>query len=155
MTDYELMKEALSLAAISADEGEVPVGAVISRFGEIIAVGRNKREYGKNALYHAEVEAIDEACKKLGGWRLVDCELFVTLEPCVMCAGAIINSRIIRVVFGAHDKKSGVFGSMMDLNNFPFNHKPIIEGGFMEEECSAMLSDFFKYLRNTKQKGNE
>lgn len=144
----EFMLRALELACISASEGEVPVGAVVVKDKEIVGEGRNRREHGKNALYHAEIEAIDSACKKLGGWRLWQCELYVTLEPCPMCAGAIINSRIKKVVFGAYDNKAGSFGSVINFNDLSYNHKPEIEGGFMKEECAAQLSDFFKRLRN-------
>ncbi|MGN0521462.1 MAG: nucleoside deaminase [Eubacterium sp.] len=144
------MKKAMELAKISALEGEVPVGAVVVKDNEIVATGRNRRELGKNALYHAELEAINNACKKLGGWRLWQCDIYVTLEPCPMCAGAIINSRIKRVVFGAYDKKAGSFGSVADFNAIAYNHKPEIIGGVMEQECSQMLSDFFAELRKTK-----
>lgn len=146
----EFMEEAIKLAKMSEAEGEVPVGAVVVRNGEIVGRGRNRREYGKNALYHAELEAIDEACKKLKGWRLWQCDLYVTLEPCPMCAGAIINSRIKRVYFGAYDNKAGSFGSVADFNMLPYNHKPEIYGGIMEQECSQLLSDFFKKLRDKK-----
>lgn len=142
------MEEALLLAREAAQEGEVPVGAVIVRDGEIIARGRNRRELGKNALYHAEIEAIDNACKTLGGWRLPRCEMYVTLEPCPMCAGALINSRIEKVYFGAYDKKAGSVRSIVNLFDLPYNHKCIAEGGIMEEECAAVLSDFFRKLRN-------
>ena len=142
------MLAAIAQAELAAEEKEVPVGAVITRRGEIVSVGRNRREYGKNALYHAEIEAIDNACKALGGWRLWECEMYVTLEPCPMCTGAIINSRIKRVVFGAYDKKAGCCGSVTNLFDMPFNHRPEIIGGFMQEECAAILSDFFKKLRN-------
>lgn len=146
----EFMLKAIELANQSALEGEVPVGAVVVKGDEIVGCGRNRREYSKNALYHAELEAIDNACKKLGGWRLWQCDLYVTLEPCPMCAGAIINARIKKVVFGAYDKKAGSFGSIADFNQIPYNHKPEIMGGIMEAECSALLSDFFKNLRNKK-----
>ena len=144
------MKRAVELAKLSALEGEVPVGAVIVRNGEIVGEGRNRREYGKNALDHAEIDAIDSACRKLGGWRLWQCELYVTLEPCPMCAGAIINSRIKRVYFGAFDKKAGSFGSVADFNNIPYNHKPEIVSGVMADECSNLLTEFFKNLRRSK-----
>lgn len=141
------MKKAIALAMESGKAGEVPVGAVIVKDGEIIACGKNRRESGKNALYHAEIEAIDNACKKLGGWRLCQCDLYVTLEPCPMCAGAIINSRMHTVYFGAYDNKAGSFGSVADFNRLPYNHSPEIIGGVMEQECSKLLSDFFKNLR--------
>lgn len=149
--DIDFMKRAVTLARMSAMEGEVPVGAVVVKNGEIVGEGRNRRETGKNALYHAEIEAIDNACKRLGGWRLWQCDLYVTLEPCPMCAGAIINARIKKVVFGASDKKAGSFGSITNFNDIPYNHKPEIISGIMEDECSALLSDFFKKLR-TKRK---
>lgn len=151
----EFMEEAIRLAKMSEAEGEVPVGAVVVRNGEIVGKGRNRREYGKNALYHAELEAIDEACKKLKGWRLWQCDLYVTLEPCPMCAGAIINSRIKRVYFGAYDNKAGSFGSVADFNMLPYNHKPEIYGGIMEQECSQMLSDFFKKLRDKRKNSSD
>lgn len=142
------MKRAIELAKLSALEGEVPVGAVVVKDDEIVGEGRNRREFGKNALYHAEIEAIDNACKKLGGWRLWQCDIYVTLEPCPMCAGAIINSRIKKVYFGAFDKKAGSFGSVADFNQIPYNHKPEIISGIMADECSTMLTQFFKNLRN-------
>ncbi len=142
------MRAALDEAKKSEKEGEIPVGAVIVKDGEIIARGRNRRETKKNALCHAELEAINNACKTLGGWRLFECDLYVTLEPCPMCAGAIINSRIKTVYFGAYDNKAGSFGSVADFNRIPYNHKPEIMGGIMEKECSEILSEFFKKLRN-------
>lgn len=144
------MQRAMELARLSALEGEVPVGAVVVKDNEIVGEGRNRRELGKNALYHAELEAIDNACKRLGGWRLWQCDLYVTLEPCPMCAGAIINARIKKVYFGAFDKKAGSFGSIVDFNSIPYNHKPVIVPGIMADECSAMLTDFFKNLRRNK-----
>lgn len=145
------MEKALHYARLAAKKGETPVGAVIVRGDEIISFGYNKRETKKNALCHAEIMAIDRACKKLGGWRLFDCDLYVTLEPCPMCAGAIINSRIKNVYFGAYDKKAGSFGSLADLNSFPYNHHPNVSGGIMEAECSKELSTFFKELRKKKE----
>lgn len=145
------MEEALLLAKQSFDEGEVPVGAVVVKDGEIVGRGRNRRENGKNALLHAEISAIDEACRNLGGWRLWQCEMYVTLEPCPMCAGAIINSRIKKVTFGAYDKKAGSFGSVVDFNDLPYNHKPQIEGGIDEKECSELLSLFFEQLREKRK----
>ncbi len=145
------MRQALTLAQEAADELETPVGAVIVRNGEVIATGRNRRETGKNALYHAEIEAIDNACKKLGGWRLPGCTLYVTLEPCPMCTGAIINARIERVVYGASDTKAGSMGSVIDLTQLPYNHKPEVSKGILQEECAEMLSTFFKNLRKTKE----
>ncbi len=149
----EYMEKALCLAREAAAEGEVPVGAVIVRNGEIIATGRNRRERGRNALYHAEIEAIDNACKRLGGWRLPGCELYVTLEPCPMCAGAVINSRIERVYFGAYDKKAGSVRSLVSLFDLPYNHKPEVVGGIMEEDCAEVLSQFFRSLRSKNQPG--
>lgn len=148
--DSVFMQRAVELAKISALEGEVPVGAVVVKDNEIVGEGRNRREYGKNALYHAEIEAIDNACRKLGGWRLWQCDMYVTLEPCPMCAGAIINARIKRVYFGTFDKKAGSFGSVVDFNSIAYNHKPEVISGVMQEECSLLLTDFFKKLRKMK-----
>lgn len=136
----------------SADEGEVPVGAVIVRNGEVIAVGRNRRETKKNALCHAEIEAINNACKALGGWRLWECEMFVTLEPCPMCAGAIINSRLIKVTYGANDNKNGALQSVTKMFDYPFTHKPEFESGVLVEDCQSILSEFFKDLREKRGK---
>ncbi len=148
------MRAALRYAKKAAEDGEVPVGAVVVYAGHIIAGGRNRREKGKNALYHAELEAINKACKKLGGWRLFDCDIYVTLEPCPMCSGALINSRMRRVYIGAKDEKAGCFGSVADMNTLPFNHKPIIEFGVCEKECSQILKDFFTALRQKKKTNN-
>lgn len=145
------MQRAIELARQCALEGEVPVGAVVVKDNEIVGEGRNRRELGKNALYHAELEAIDNACKRLGGWRLWQCDIYVTLEPCPMCAGAIINSRIKAVYFGASDKKAGSFGSVADFNKLAYNHKPEIFSGVMEEQCAFLLTDFFKRLRQNKK----
>ena len=147
MDDLKFMDEALLLAAEAAAEGEVPVGCVIVRDGQIVGRGRNRRETGKTALGHAEIEAIGDACRNLGGWRLWDCTLYVTLEPCPMCAGAIINARIPRVVFGAKDEKCGACGSVCDLFSMNFNHHPISESGLMEEEATQLLTEFFQDLR--------
>ena len=141
------MRRAIALAKESAAEGEVPVGAVIVKGGEVVACGRNRRETGKNALLHAEMEAIGRACEALGGWRLWQCELYVTLEPCPMCAGAVISARIPRVVFGARDPKAGSCGSVVDLFALPYNHRPQVVSGVLEEECAALLTDFFRGLR--------
>ncbi len=151
MNDLVFMKEALALAREAADEGEVPVGAVVTLGDEIVGRGRNRRERGKNALAHAELEAIDEACKKLGGWRLWQCDMYVTLEPCPMCTGAIINSRIRKLVYGASDFKAGSCGSVVNLFDLPYNHKSEVVAGFMQEECSEILTSFFKELRNKKK----
>lgn len=148
--DEQFMKAALSLAREAAADGEAPIGAVIVRGGETVGCGRNRREKNKDALCHAEIEAISNACKRLGGWRLTGCTIYVTLEPCPMCAGAIINSRIERVVFGAYDKKAGSCGSVINLFELPYNHKPELIGGIMENECAAELSSFFKGLREKK-----
>ena len=147
MDDLYFMDKALELAKEAAAEGEVPVGCVIVRDGQIIATGRNRRETEKTALGHAEIEAIGNACKALGGWRLWDCTLYVTLEPCPMCTGAIINARIPRVVFGAKDDKCGACGSVCDLTAMDFNHHPQVERGVREEESRELLTDFFKNLR--------
>ena len=149
MEDLKFMDEALALAAEAAAEGEVPVGCVIVRDGQIVGRGRNRRETGKTALGHAEIEAIYEANRNLGGWRLWDCTLYVTLEPCPMCAGAIINARIRRVVYGASDAKCGACGSVCDLLGMDFNHHPEVTKGIREEEASAQLTEFFKNLRFT------
>ena len=141
------MKAALALAKEAFDDGEVPVGAVVVRKGEIVGTGRNRREKAKNALCHAEIEAIDNACKALGGWRLWECELYVTLEPCPMCAGAIVNARIPQVYFGAYDAKNGCCGSVANVLELEYGFHPSCQGGIMEEECAAIMSDFFKRLR--------
>ena len=152
MTKEDFMIEALRLAGESADEGEVPVGAVVTLEDKIVGRGRNRREIQKNALAHAELEAINDACRNLGGWRLWQCEIYVTLEPCPMCAGAIINSRIKKVTFGASDAKAGSCGTLVNLFDIDYNHKPEIESGFMKEQCSEILSTFFKELRLRKSK---
>ena len=141
------MRRALELAEEAANEGEVPVGAIVVKDGVIVGEGRNRRETEKNALAHAEIEAIHQACERLGGWRLTDCDLYVTLEPCPMCAGAIINSRIRKVYVGTADPKAGSCGSVTDLFSFPYNHQPLYETGFLQQECAAQLKDFFKKLR--------
>lgn len=151
LTDADYMQVALQLAREAADEGEVPVGAVVVRNGKIIGSGRNRREVSKNALAHAELEAIHNACTRLGGWQLVGCTLYVTLEPCPMCAGAIINSRIERVVQGAMNPKAGSCGSLVNLFELPYNHRPEILSGVCGEECAALLKEFFHSLR-TKSK---
>ncbi len=143
------MAQALALAKEAAAEGEVPVGCVIVRGEEIVGRGRNRRETEKTALGHAEIEAIGDACKNLGGWRLWDCTLYVTLEPCPMCAGAIINARIPQVVFGAKDDKCGACGSVCDLFAMDFNHHPQVIGSVCEEEAAQLLKDFFLSLRES------
>ncbi len=149
MEDLQFMNAALALAKEAAAEGEVPVGCVIVQNGKIVGQGRNRREAAKTALGHAEIEAIGDACKNLGGWRLWNCTLYVTLEPCPMCAGAIINARIPRVVFGAADAKCGACGSVCDLFSMEFNHHPQVERGIGEEESKALLTEFFQELRAT------
>ena len=149
MDDLYFMDAALELAKEAAAEGEVPVGCVIVRNGEIVGRGRNRREKDKSALAHAEIEAIGEACRNLEGWRLWECTLYVTLEPCPMCAGAIINARIPRVVYGAGDVKCGAARSVCALFDMAFNHHPTVEAGLLEEECAALLQDFFRELRVT------
>ena len=147
MNDIEYMKMALELARQSAEEGEVPVGAVIVKNGTVSGTGRNRREAAGNALAHAELEAIHNACETLGGWQLIDCTLYVTLEPCPMCAGAIINARIPRVVQGAVNPKAGSCGSVVNLFSLPYNHRPQLESGLLEDECKTVLKEFFKRLR--------
>ena len=145
--DELFMKEALKLAKEAFDEGEVPVGCVIVRGEEIVGRGRNRREGAKNALAHAEIEAINDACSNLGGWRLWECTLYVTLEPCPMCAGAIVNARIPRVVYGASDSKCGAVDSVCSLFSMNFNHHPEVVRGVREEEAAALLKAFFQELR--------
>lgn len=145
------MRLAIAQAHMARREGEVPIGAVLCKDGVLIAVGHNRREGDKNALKHAELEAIDMACKRLGGWRLAGCTLYVTLEPCPMCAGAIINSRIATVIYGASDPKAGVCGSILNLFAYPFNHTPHIVGGVLESECALLLKEFFQDLRTPKK----
>lgn len=149
--DEQMMREALSLAAEAAAEGEVPVGCVITLGDRIVGRGRNRREVGKCALAHAELEAIADANRTLGGWRLWQCTLYVTLEPCPMCAGAIINARIPRVVYGAKDAKAGSCASVIDLFSLPYNHKPQVEQGLLEADCTAVLQQFFKDLRARRE----
>ena len=152
MEDRDYMLAALELAKEAAAEGEVPVGCVVVRNGEIVGRGRNRREKIRNALCHAELEAINEACSNLGGWRLWECTLYVTLEPCPMCAGAIINARIPRVVYGASDTKAGSCGSVCNLFSMAYNHQPEVARGLMEEECAQVLTEFFRQLRLTLPK---
>lgn len=146
MTDRQAMLSALEKAKQASDSGEVPVGAVVIRDGLIIGEGRNRREKEKNAVLHAEIEAIQKACETVGSWRLDGCELFVTLEPCPMCAGAIVNARLDRVVFGAYDENGGAVISKTELFS-DFGYRPDTVGGYMEKECSEILTDFFKKRR--------
>ncbi len=148
--DEKFMREAMRLARIAAERDEVPVGAVAVRNGEIIAAAYNTREESKCATHHAEILAIEAACRALGGWRLPGVTLYVTMEPCVMCAGAIVNARIERVVYGARDHRFGAFGSAIDVNSAGLNHRPEIVGGLLGEECAAILSDYFRAKRLKK-----
>jgi len=150
--DDQFMRLALELARQAAEEGEVPVGAVVVQGDQVVGTGRNRREVGKNALAHAEIEAINQACATLGGWRLSGCTLYVTLEPCPMCAGAIINARIDRVVQGTSDPKAGSCGSLVNLFALPFNHQPTLTTGVLAEECAEVLQSFFRDLRNRMRK---
>ena len=143
------MLRALELAREAAEAGEVPVGAVVVRDGVIIGEGRNRREAAGSALAHAEVEAIGRACQTLGGWRLWQCTLYVTLEPCPMCAGAILNARISRVYFGARDRVMGACGGVMNLFMEDFPNRPALVGGILESACGQVLSDFFQELRRS------
>lgn len=148
---HELFMQKAIEEAIKAEKiGEVPIGAVIVRNDNIISTGYNKRETQNNALLHAEIEAINKACKELESWRLIDCELYVTLEPCAMCAGAIINSRIKKLIFGAKDHKAGSCGSVINLFELGYNHRPEIISGVMQKECGNLLSNFFENLRKNK-----
>ena len=151
MSDQMFMEEALKLAREAFDEGEVPVGCVITRGDKIVGRGRNRRETGKSALAHAEIEAISQACAALGGWRLWECTLYVTLEPCPMCAGAIVNARIPRVYYGARDSEMGACGGVMNLFMERFPHRPALVGGILGEECRQVLSDFFRRLRSRQE----
>lgn len=145
--DIPFMEEALQQARLALAFGDVPVGAVVVKEGVVIGRGYNRREADGNALAHAECEAIADACKTLGSWRLQDCTLYVTLEPCPMCAGAIINARIARVVYGAKDEVAGCVGSKINLFAMDFNHTPKVTVGVLERECAALLTDFFKEKR--------
>lgn len=147
----KFMKIALKEAEKSYNEGEVPIGAVIVLNGKVVAKGRNKRNNSKNAIAHAEIVAINKACKKIGDWRLENAEMYVTLEPCPMCAGAIANSRIKKVYFGAYERKSGaVLSNFHILFSTGLNHQAEVEGGVLEEKCSIILKKFFKNKRNEK-----
>lgn len=150
--DEAYMRRAIELAREAEKMDEVPVGALAVKDGVIIAEAYNTRQTTKCATHHAEVLAIERACEALGGWRLPGVTLYVTMEPCAMCAGAIINARIPRVVFGAPDLRFGAFGSLVDLSKLPFNHKPEICGGVLEEECVKLLSDYFSEKRREEKR---
>ena len=148
MTHEDYMREALELARACVPDGDIPVGCVVAApDGQIIGRGRNRREADRRATAHAEIEAIEQAFAAVGSWRLSGCTLYVTLEPCPMCAGAIINSRIATVYFGAREAKSGCCGSVLNLFCEPFNHHPRIYGGLLEGECRGLLEAFFQELR--------
>lgn len=153
--DAYFMAIAIEEAKAAAELGEVPVGAVVVKDGEVVARAHNLRETGKSALAHAELLAIGKACEALGGWRLWQCDLYVTLEPCPMCSGAIINSRIKRVVYGARDAKAGCCDSVISMFDLPFNHRPEIIEGVCAEECAGLLRDFFRSLREKKAQKTE
>ena len=151
----KFMKEALKEAKKAYEKLEVPVGAIIVKDGKIIARAHNQKETKYDTTKHAEILAIQKASKKLKSWRLLDCEMYVTLEPCSMCAGAIINSRIKKIYIGALDEKTGAAGSVLNLfEDYTFNHKVEVEKGIMQEQCETILKEFFKFLRNTKKKNN-
>jgi tRNA(adenine34) deaminase len=151
MNNEKWMNEAIKQAKKAAQKDEVPIGCVIVKDDQIIARAYNKREMKQCSTAHAEILAIEKACKKLGSWRLEDCDLYVTLEPCPMCSGAIIQSRIRNVIFGAYDPKGGCMGSNMNINDVRgFNHYPDIEGGILQDECSRLLKEFFKAKRKKK-----
>ena len=156
--DIEYMRLAIAEARVAAELGEVPIGAVIvwdeGEAGErVVSLAHNTRETEKNALGHAECSAIDAACRALGGWRLHRAALYVTLEPCPMCAGAIVNARVRRVVFGAKDARAGAFGSVMNLNGYPLKHRPEIVSGVCESECRELMTAFFAALRQKRADG--
>ena len=146
--DEEFMRLAIEQAQLAAQLGEIPVGAVVVKDDQVIGRGYNRREIDSSATAHAEVLAIEDACKHLGTWRLNDCELYVSLEPCPMCAGAIINARIRRVIYGAKDERAGCCGSVADFFVMPFNHNPLSRSGILADECKTLLLDFFSALRN-------
>lgn len=152
MTDRQAMLLAIKNAKSAAADGEVPVGAVVLKNGKVIGEGRNRREKGKNAVWHAEIEAIENACQTVGSWRLRGCELFVTLEPCPMCAGAIMNARLDRLVFGAYDENGGFIISRNELFDVLPEVRPTIVGGYMENECAEILESFFQNRRNDDNK---
>lgn len=149
------MSLALRLAGMAYERGEVPVGAVVVKDGKIMGSGFNERETGRCATLHAELTAIENACRALGSWRLSDCDLYVTLEPCPMCAGAIINARLRRVYIGALDAKAGAVRSVASLFEMPFNHRPLVTCGILEQQCGHILSDFFADLRKKREPRGE
>ena len=153
--DEKFMKEAIRQARKAYALNETPIGCVIVYEGKIIGRGYNRRNTDKNTLAHAEITAIRKASRKMGDWRLEGCTLFVTLEPCPMCAGAIINSRLKRVVYGAKDEKAGCCGSVTNLFSLPFNHVPKVESGLLEQECAALLAQFFERLREQRRRGEK
>lgn len=151
--DLNYMQEALAQAQLALEAGEVPIGAVMVRNGEVIARGHNLRNTQKNPLRHAEIDVIDAAAEIVGDWRLEDCVLYVTVEPCPMCAGAIVQARIPRVVFGTRNKKAGCAGSILDILNEPrFNHQVAVTEGILQEECSEIMKRFFRRFRKNTQK---
>lgn len=149
--DLFFMKRALELAEKAALIDEVPVGAVLVREGQILSEGMNLRECARMATRHAEISAIEEGCRLLGGWRLPGCTLYVTLEPCLMCAGALINARVNRVVFGAYDPKGGAMGSLLSAESLPLNHRISVLGGVMQEECARVLQEYFQRKREDEK----
>ena len=155
MYERKFMLRALKCARKAYEIDDVPVGCVIVREGKVISSGYNRRENDKNALKHAEITAINRACRKLGGWRLIDCDMYVTLEPCTMCGGAIMNSRIKNVYVGLRDPKSGAFGSVCDLSAMGLNHKVNVEFGYEEEKCYELLHGYFQKLREIRKKKKE
>ena len=155
MYERKCMLRALKCAQKAYEIDDVPVGCVIVHEGKVIASGYNRRENDKNALKHAEITAINRACRKLGGWRLIECDMYVTLEPCTMCGGAIMNSRIKNVYVGLRDPKSGAFGSVCDLSAMGLNHKVNVEFGYEEEKCYELLHGYFQKLREIRKKKKE
>ena len=155
MNDLDYMQECIALAKEAEGFDEVPVGAIVVSGGKIVGKGFNRRETHKCDTHHAEILAIEEACRTLGGWRLPDSTLYVTLEPCPMCAGAIVNARIGRVVWGADDLRAGAFGSVLNLTELPLNHKPELTKGVLAEPCRQILQDYFKAKRKAAKTTTE
>lgn len=153
--EHRYMQAALEQAKLAYAQGEVPVGAVVVCDGVIVGFGYNRRETDKNVLRHAELSAIDMACRTLGGWRLHRCELYVTMEPCLMCAGAILHARIKRVVYGVADEKYGAFGSVTDANALGFPNTTEVQGGVLTEESRTLLQQFFVALRKRKKEARQ